>query len=152
MQRKCCNFNKFIIVRISPSPPRKNPQKCGFFLCLCGFSGFLHFALIAYFLRFFASQWHRKSTGKYRKMPPPVMEGVLLRLGLLDEVFIHWVSTLGICLCFLTAAICAGCSILISKEVLLRFVYGVLIHINYTFQTASRADHCDRAALFRKRL
>ena len=53
------------------------------------------------------------------------MEGVLLRLGL-DEVFIHWVSTLGICLCFHTAAICAGCSILISKEVLLRFVYGVL--------------------------
>ena len=75
-------------------------------------------------------------------MPPPVMEGALLRLGL-DEVFIHWVSTLGICLCFRTAAICAGCSILISKEVLLRFVYGVLIHINYTFQTASRADHCD---------
>ena len=58
-------------------------------------------------------------------MPPPVMEGVLLRLGL-DEVFIHWVSTLGICLCFHTAAIYAGCSILISKEVLLRFVYGVL--------------------------
>lgn len=75
-------------------------------------------------------------------MPPPVMEGVLLRLGL-DEVFIHRVSTLGICLCFHTAAIYAGCSILISKEVLLRFVYGVLIHINYTFQTASRADHCD---------
>jgi len=75
-------------------------------------------------------------------MPPPVMEGALLRLGL-DEVFIHWVSTLGICLCFHTATICAGCSILISKEVLLRFVYGVLIHINYTFQTASRADHCD---------
>lgn len=48
-----------------------------------------------------------------------------------------------ICLCFHTAAIYAGCSILISKEVLLRFVYGVLIHINYTFQTASRADHCD---------
>lgn len=70
------------------------------------------------------------------------MEGVLLRLGL-DEVFIHWVSTLGICLCFHTAAIYAGYSILISKEVLLRFVYGVLIHINYTFQTASRADHCD---------
>ena len=54
------------------------------------------FALCAYclFFAFFASQWHRKSTGKYRKMPPPVMEGVLLRLGL-DEVFIHWVSTLG---------------------------------------------------------
>ena len=49
----------------------------------------------------------------------------MLRLGL-DEVFIHWVSTLGICLCFHTAAIYAGCSILISKEVLLRFVYGVL--------------------------
>lgn len=32
---------------------------------------------------------------------------------------------------------------LISKEVLLRFVYGVLIHINYTFQIASRADHYD---------
>lgn len=32
---------------------------------------------------------------------------------------------------------------LISKEVLLRFVYGVLIHINYTSQTASRADHCN---------
>ena len=53
-------------------------------------------------------------------MPPPVMEGALLRLGL-DEVFIHWVSTLGICLCFHTAAIYAGCNILISKEVLLRF-------------------------------
>lgn len=104
---------------------KENPQKCGFFLCLCGLSGFLRFALIAYFLRFFAFQWHRKSTGKYRKMPPPVMDGILLRLGL-DEVFIHWVSTLGICLCFHTAAICAGCSILISKEVLLRFVYGVL--------------------------
>ena len=58
-------------------------------------------------------------------MPPPVMEGVLLRLGL-DEVFIHWVTALSVCLCFHTAAICAGCSILISKEVLLRFVYGVL--------------------------
>lgn len=102
------------------------------------------FTLCAYclFLRVSAFQGHRKSTGKYRKMPPPVTEGVLLRLGL-DEVFIHWVSTLGICLCFHTAAIYAGCSILISKEVLLRFVYGVLIHINYTFQTASRADHCD---------
>ena len=104
---------------------RKNPQKCGFFLCLCGFLGFLHFALIAYFLRFFAFQGHRKSTGKYRKMPPPVMEGVLLRLGL-DEVFIHRVTALSVCLCFHTAAICAGCRILISKEVLLRFVYGVL--------------------------
>ena len=31
-----------------------------------------------------------------------------MRLGL-DEVFIHWVSTLGICLCFHTAAIYAGC-------------------------------------------
>ena len=72
------------------------------------------------------------------------MEGGLLRLGL-DEVFIHRVAALGICLCFHTAAIHAGCSILISKEVLLRFVYGVLIYIyiNYTFQTASRADHCD---------
>ena len=75
-------------------------------------------------------------------MPPPVMEGVLLRLGL-DEVFIHRVTALSVCLCFHAAAIYAGCSILISKEVLLRFVYGVLIHINYTFQTASRADHCD---------
>nr|DAG23561.1 MAG TPA: hypothetical protein [Caudoviricetes sp.] len=54
MQRKCCNFNKFIIVRISPSPPKENPQKCGFFLCLCGFSGFLHFAFIAFYSRFFA--------------------------------------------------------------------------------------------------
>lgn len=84
-------------------------------------------------------------------MPPPVMEGVLLRLGL-DEVFIHWVSTLGICLCFHTAAICAGCSILISKEVLLRFVYGVLIHINYTFQTASRADHYDPRGFVQKEI
>ena len=53
------------------------------------------------------------------------MEGVLLRLGL-DEVFIHRVTALSVCLCFHTAAIYAGCSILISKEVLLRFVYGVL--------------------------
>ncbi len=84
-------------------------------------------------------------------MPPPVMEGVLLRLGL-NEVFIHWVSTLGICLCFHTAAIYAGCSILISKEVLLRFVYGVLIHINYTFQTASRADHYDPRGFVQKEI
>ena len=77
----------------------------------------------------------------------------MLRLGL-DEVFIHWVSTLSFHTGFPPLAYAsastqrlymldAGCSILISKEVLLRFVYGVLIHINYTFQTASRADHCD---------
>lgn len=70
----------------------------------------------------------------------------------LEEVFIHWVSTLGICLCFHTAAIYAGCSILISKEVLLRFVYGVLIHINYIFQTASRADHYDPRGFVQKEI
>lgn len=54
---------------------KKTPQKCGAFLCLCGLSGFLHFALIAYFLRFFASQGHRKSTSKYSKIPPPRWRG-----------------------------------------------------------------------------
>lgn len=66
----------------------------------------------------------------------------MLRL-VIDEIFIHRVTALSVRLCFHTSAICTGCNILISEEVLLRFVYGVLIHINYTFQTASRADHCD---------
>lgn len=139
---KSCNRQKrFESSNLSISAKEKPAEMRVFPLFM---RAFRLFTLCAYclFFAFFASQWHRKSTGKYRKMPPPVMEGVLLRLGL-DEVFIHWVSALGICLCFHTAAICAGCSILISKEVLLRFVYGVLIHINYTFQTASRADHCD---------
>lgn len=75
-------------------------------------------------------------------MSPPVAEGVFLHLDL-DEVCIHRVTALSVRLCFHTSAICTGCSMLISKEVLLRFVYGVLIHINYTSQTASRADHCN---------
>ena len=66
----------------------------------------------------------------------------MLRL-VLNEVCIHRVTALSVRLCFHTSAICTGCSMLISKEVLMRFVYGVLIHINYTFQIASRADHYD---------
>ena len=48
---------------------KENPQKCGFFLCLCGLSGFLRFALIAYFLRVSAFQGHRKTQENIVKSP-----------------------------------------------------------------------------------
>ena len=88
-------------VRISPSPPKKNPQKCGVFLCLCGLSGFLRFALIAYFLRVSAFQGHRKSTGKYSKISPPRWRGdsftipcrrhQVLRTKGVSALWSHWV-------------------------------------------------------------
>ncbi len=51
------------------SMTKKNPQKCGVFLCLCGLSGFLRFALIAYFLRVSAFQGHRKTQENIVKSP-----------------------------------------------------------------------------------
>ena len=52
-------------VRIPNSPPKKNPQKCGFFLCSCGFSSFLAFANIAVSCGLFAYRLHRNYTVKY---------------------------------------------------------------------------------------
>ena len=42
-----------------------NPQKCGFFLCSCGFSAFLVYANLAVSCGIFASMLHRKYTVKY---------------------------------------------------------------------------------------
>ena len=44
---------------------KKNPQKCGFFLCSCGFSAFLAFANIAVSCGLFAYRLHRNYTVKY---------------------------------------------------------------------------------------
>ena len=44
---------------------KKNPQKCGFFLCLCGFSAFLVFANLAVSCGIFAYRLHRNYTVKY---------------------------------------------------------------------------------------
>ena len=44
---------------------KKNPQKCGFFLCLCGFSAFLVFANLAVSCGLFAYRLHRNYTVKY---------------------------------------------------------------------------------------
>ena len=49
---KSCNRQKrFESSNLSISAKEK-PAEMRVFLCLCEFSGFLHFALIAYFLRF----------------------------------------------------------------------------------------------------
>lgn len=42
-----------------------NPQKCGFSLCLCGFSAFLVFANLAVSCGLFAYRLHRNYTVKY---------------------------------------------------------------------------------------
>ena len=42
-----------------------NPQKCGFSLCLCGFSSFLVFANLAVSCGLFAYRLHRNYTVKY---------------------------------------------------------------------------------------
>ena len=52
-------------VQIPPSPPKKNPQKCGFFLCSCGFSVFSVFANLAVSCGLFAYMWHSNGTVKY---------------------------------------------------------------------------------------
>lgn len=44
---------------------KKNPQKCGFFFCSCGFSAFLVFANIAVYCGIFAYRLHRNYTVKY---------------------------------------------------------------------------------------
>ena len=64
-------------VRISPSPPKKTPQKCGVFLCSCGFPAFSVFAFVAHFFQLLRLKYTEKNTGEYRKVQP----AELLRLG-----------------------------------------------------------------------
>ena len=47
----------------------------------------------------------------------------------LEEVFIHRVAALGICLRFRTSAICVGYNELITKEILLCFIGRVCIQV-----------------------
>ena len=57
-------------VRISPSPPKKTPQKCGVFLCSYGFSAFSAFVFVAHFLQLLRLKYTentQENRGKFRR-------------------------------------------------------------------------------------